>query len=140
LLEFPPEQRRARDKVDAGTLHLHDLDDRSELINTIVDRRPLIDVVTAIVALTDFTQTNGATRIIPGSHCRPDLQRQSGSLKDHPNQILLTGPTGTASFSQAMSCIPAPRTTPTSRAQHRIWSGESARMASPDADGFTRYC
>ncbi|MEO1055433.1 MAG: phytanoyl-CoA dioxygenase family protein [Actinomycetota bacterium] len=53
-------------------------------------------VATAIVALVDFTETNGATRVVPGSHRRPDLQRQSGSLASHPDEIALTGPAGTA--------------------------------------------
>ncbi len=53
-------------------------------------------VATAIVALVDFTDTNGPTRVVPGSHRRPDLQRQSGSLASHPDEIALTGPAGTA--------------------------------------------
>ncbi len=51
---------------------------------------------TAIVALVDFTSLNGATRLVPGSHRRPDLQRHSGSLTSHPDEISLTGPAGTA--------------------------------------------
>lgn len=53
-------------------------------------------VVTAIVALCDFTSDNGATAVIPGSHHRPDLQRRSGTLDDHPDELILTGPAGTA--------------------------------------------
>ena len=53
-------------------------------------------VATAIVALVDFTENNGATRIVPESHRRPDLQRHSGSLDSHPDEIGLTGPAGTA--------------------------------------------
>ena len=53
-------------------------------------------VATAIIALTAFTNDNGATRLIPGSHHRPDIQRLSGSLETHPDQILLTGKAGTA--------------------------------------------
>ncbi|MGI9613471.1 MAG: phytanoyl-CoA dioxygenase family protein [Acidimicrobiales bacterium] len=53
-------------------------------------------VATAIVALVDFTENNGTTRIVPGSHRRPDLQRQSGSLDSHPDEVKLTGPAGTA--------------------------------------------
>ena len=53
-------------------------------------------VVTAIIALCDFTADNGATAVIPGSHRRPDLQRRSGSLGDHPDELVLTGPAGTA--------------------------------------------
>ena len=139
LLRLPAEQRWARDRVAAGTHHLGELDGRSELIDTIVDRPPLIDVIaeilgpafrrdeigyrspqpsfgaqklhaddqpklesgpstvaTAIIALTDFTSLNGATRLVPGSHKRPDLQRLSGSLDIHEDQIMLTGSSGTA--------------------------------------------
>jgi len=63
------------------------------------DDLPLVDPnqtlgLTAIVPLVDFTADNGATRLIPGSHRRPDLQRLSGSLDDHPDAIVLTGPAG----------------------------------------------
>ena len=51
---------------------------------------------TAIVALVDFTDLNGATRLVPGSHVRPDLQRLAGNLDDHPDAITLTGLAGTA--------------------------------------------
>ena len=53
-------------------------------------------VATAIVALVDFTPSNGATRVVPGSHRRPDLQRRAGALESHPDEILLTGAAGTA--------------------------------------------
>ncbi len=53
-------------------------------------------VVTAIVALCDFTADNGATAVIPGSHRRPDLQRHSGTLDRHSDELVLTGPAGTA--------------------------------------------
>lgn len=52
-------------------------------------------VATAVAALCDFTPYNGATRIVPGSHDRPDLQRLSGSLDAHPDEMLLLGPAGT---------------------------------------------
>ena len=50
---------------------------------------------TALVALVAFTDDNGATRVVAGSHHRPDLQRQSGQLDDHPEAELLVGPAGT---------------------------------------------
>ena len=53
-------------------------------------------VATAIVALTDFTADNGATRVVPGSHRRPDLQRAPASLPSHPDEIVLTGHAGDA--------------------------------------------
>ncbi len=53
-------------------------------------------VTTAIIALTDFTPTNGATRLIPGSHLRPDLQRQSGQMEDHPDAEIITVDAGSA--------------------------------------------
>lgn len=52
--------------------------------------------VTAILALCDFTTGNGATGVVPGSHRRPDLQRHSGRLDRHPDEVILTGPAGTA--------------------------------------------
>lgn len=51
-------------------------------------------VATAIIALVDFTVENGPTRVVPGSHRRPDLQRQSGSLEHHADEELLLGPAG----------------------------------------------
>lgn len=53
-------------------------------------------VATAIIALTEFTETNGATRVVPGSHKRVDLQRFAGSLQSHPDEVHLSGPAGTA--------------------------------------------
>lgn len=53
-------------------------------------------VATAIIALTDFGEHNGSTRLVPGSHLRPDLQRQSGALASHRDEIHLTGSEGTA--------------------------------------------
>lgn len=52
-------------------------------------------VATVIVALCDFTEHNGPTRLVPGSHRRPDLQRLAGELGHHPDEVLLTGPAGT---------------------------------------------
>ena len=53
-------------------------------------------IATAIIALVDFTKTNGSTRVVPGSNRRPDLQRSSGSLERHPAEIHLIGPAGSA--------------------------------------------
>ena len=50
--------------------------------------------LTAILALVDFTEENGATRLVPGSHRRPDQQRLSGNLDHHPDQVVLTGDAG----------------------------------------------
>ncbi len=65
------------------------------------DDLPMLEVgaarcATAIVALADFTADNGATRLVPGSHRRPDLQRQAGRLERHRDEIVLQGPAGTA--------------------------------------------
>lgn len=63
------------------------------------DDLPLTDVdqtrgATAIMPLVDFTEGNGATRLIPGSHRRRDLQRLSGNLDGHTDEIVLTGRAG----------------------------------------------
>ncbi len=53
-------------------------------------------VVTAIVALVDFTADNGATRLVPGSHLTNEpAERYKGRLAS-PDEIVLTGPAGTA--------------------------------------------
>lgn len=52
------------------------------------------DCATAIVPLVQFTKENGATRLVPGSHLRPDLQRKAGQLDRHPEEIRLLGPPG----------------------------------------------
>lgn len=54
------------------------------------------DYVTVIVALTEFTETNGATRIVPGSQRRPDLWRSAATHDTHRDEVLLTGSAGTA--------------------------------------------
>jgi ectoine hydroxylase-related dioxygenase (phytanoyl-CoA dioxygenase family) len=51
-------------------------------------------VCTAIVALTEFTATNGATRVVPGSHLNPRFRPTAG-LRAHPDEVLLTGLVGT---------------------------------------------
>ncbi len=53
-------------------------------------------VVTAIIALCDFTEDNGATGLVPGSHRRPDLQRQAGKLDSHRDEVVAIGRAGTA--------------------------------------------
>lgn len=53
-------------------------------------------LATAIVPLVAFTATNGSTRVVPGSHQRPDLQRVSGQLEAHADEVQLTGPPGCA--------------------------------------------
>jgi hypothetical protein len=50
-------------------------------------------VCTAIVALTDFTSVNGATRVVPGSHL--DHGFRPTGVRPHPREVLLTGPAGT---------------------------------------------
>lgn len=50
----------------------------------------------AIVALCEFSEVAGATRLIPGSHRRLDLQRQSQQLREHEDQVFLSGTPGTA--------------------------------------------
>ncbi|ALG14058.1 hypothetical protein AOZ06_50735 [Kibdelosporangium phytohabitans] len=51
-------------------------------------------VCTAIVALTAFTSTNGATRVVPGSHLDHHFKPPHGH-RPHPDETLLTGPAGT---------------------------------------------
>lgn len=51
---------------------------------------------TAIVALVPFTRENGATRVVPGSHRRIDLQRLSQQVDHLPDEHYLVGKAGTA--------------------------------------------
>ncbi len=51
---------------------------------------------TAIIPLIDMTKDNGATRVVPGSHRRPDLQRRSQQVEHLPGETYLEGPAGTA--------------------------------------------
>jgi len=51
-------------------------------------------VCNAVVALTDFTADNGATRVVPGSHLDYGFVAPHGH-EDHPDQVVLVGPAGT---------------------------------------------
>jgi len=52
--------------------------------------------VTSIVTLCNFTEDNGATAVVPGSHRRPDMQRRLGRLDLSSGEVMLTGTAGTA--------------------------------------------
>jgi ectoine hydroxylase-related dioxygenase (phytanoyl-CoA dioxygenase family) len=51
---------------------------------------------TAIVTLVDVDAGNGATRVVDGSHRRPDLQRLSQTVDHLDGEHHLEGPAGTA--------------------------------------------
>src|SRR5947209_5454380 len=53
-------------------------------------------VATAIVALVDFIQTNGATRVIPGSHVPGEIAVPSDADAPHPAQRFVTCSAGSA--------------------------------------------
>lgn len=53
-------------------------------------------VATAIVALVDFTETNGPTRLIPGTHLPGEIIVPSDSDTPHPDQRLITCGAGSA--------------------------------------------
>lgn len=53
-------------------------------------------VVTAIMALVDFTENNGATRLVPGSHLTNEPAERYKGRRSSPDEIVLTGPAGTA--------------------------------------------
>ena len=54
-------------------------------------------VCNSIWLLTDFTDENGATRVVPGSHRSGQLPREAmeDPTVDHPGQVQLLGPAGT---------------------------------------------
>ena len=53
-------------------------------------------VVTAIFMLDAFTEDNGPTRLVPGSHrlTAPPARSYAQPLAHHPEEILVTGPSG----------------------------------------------
>ena len=53
-------------------------------------------VVTAIFMLDAFTENNGATRIVPGSHLitAPIAKSYAQPLARHPDEMIVTGPSG----------------------------------------------
>jgi ectoine hydroxylase-related dioxygenase (phytanoyl-CoA dioxygenase family) len=53
-------------------------------------------VATAIVALVDFTERNGATRVIPGSHLPGEVSVPSDADTPHPAQRFVTCSAGSA--------------------------------------------
>ena len=55
-------------------------------------------ICNSIWALVDFTENNGATRVVPGSHRRGKLPSEVlGNLLDpHPDEVKLVAPVGTA--------------------------------------------
>ncbi len=56
-----------------------------------------IAAATAIWMLDDFTTTNGATRVVPGSHVRHDAVPRRFAAPDahHPDEAIVTGRAGT---------------------------------------------
>ncbi len=61
-----------------------------------MDALPRLDVdsghrvATMILALCDFTEENGSTRIVPGSHRRPDLQQLGGNVDRLEGELQVT--------------------------------------------------
>lgn len=54
------------------------------------------DAVTAIIALVEFTELNGATRFVPRSHQTNQPASQFRGRRSAPGEVVLTGPAGTA--------------------------------------------
>jgi len=62
-----------------------------DVANTAADES---HAVTCILALCDFTEQNGATAVVPGTHRRPDLQRRPDRLRER-DEVRLLGTAGT---------------------------------------------
>ena len=70
---------------DVGWTYLPDIlsvDEVSDLAHTCLERPA------------EIGDERGATRLVPGSHRRVDLQRFSGNLDNHPDEMVLTGRAG----------------------------------------------
>jgi hypothetical protein len=73
-------------------------------------------VANLMMALVPFTETNGATRVVPGSHRSPYQRFRPRSPSDrHPGERVLTGPAGTGYVFSG----------------HLLHSGTSNRSAAP---------
>jgi hypothetical protein len=66
-------------------------------MGTVADERGYW-VCNVLLMLDDFTPTNGATRVVPGSHRFGKLPQSvmADPAATHPDEVLLTGPAGTA--------------------------------------------